>query len=221
MIKSKWNGTRTRILFLAIASTYLLMFTSIDSALAQAGWTFMPVKYRETENGDTIDTDCRFDDSFYHPTEGDYCEEDHRDPDGSKYEHSHLPHGFGFWHGQRQNWVTEEMSDWAWDAEYTSYTQESGSTFSLNCFAYAEDAPTVMFYEGWDDFTDSCSLQYATSYAESGHAVKIEDVYYHPLYCKYVISYTEEKNASGGVYSHGWLPLGIDPPSGATLGKSK
>ncbi|MHC4344997.1 MAG: hypothetical protein ACYSUP_09965 [Planctomycetota bacterium] len=168
----------------------------------------MPARYRLTQDGDTIGPFLEeFPNTGWTPG-GAYCSDDHRDPDGERYEHSHLPHGFPFTHNG--NTVTVQKSDWAWDPYYPNQTRISNSTFSMNCYAYAEDAPTVMFCDGWVAFTIGTSLPSGTSLGTTGHARKIEAVYYKS--CAYwVISQTAEKNASSGVYRGGWLPLGMLP----------
>lgn len=144
---------------------------------------------------------------------GGYCVEDHRDPDGNKYEHGHLPHKFPFIIPANGDNVTEQKSDWAWDAHYVSYTMASGSTFAANCFCHCTGAPTVMFHAGWTAFTNDSNQCQATdkrkSYADIGHAIEITgtDTFSGKPTC--VISSTSEKNGSGGVYTHGWLPVGI------------
>jgi hypothetical protein len=155
---------------------------------------------------------------YYDPDKTVYCTENHRDPDGKKYGHAHLPHFFPFnvRLGGEAVAVTVQKSDWAWDAHYAGYTKVSGSTFALNCFAYAVSAPTVMFLPGWEAFTAPSSLAEETaktrSYGNQGHVVKILIIQdrgegQNP---RYIVTSTIEKNASGGVYRKNW-----DPPNGA------
>jgi hypothetical protein len=206
VVLSRQNSNLKRVLC-RIAATFVITSVTLNCAYAADGYTLMPVRYRLTEDGNTIFYERRFDDTAWTPT-GSYCTEDHRAPDNNRYEHSHLPHGFPFTHNG--NTVTVQKSDWAWDAYYSA-TRLSNSTFSKNCFAYAEGAPTVMFAAAWwNNFTNSAYLPDGTSFGSVGHAIKIEGVYQNTC-TSWVISLTSEKNASGGVYRSGWLPLGILP----------
>lgn len=177
--------------------------------LAAAADATMPFKYRNTVNGVTIDGSEAFIGVAYLTT-GAYCAANHRDPDGNKYVHAHLPDHFPFVPSGSTDNVTAQKSDWAWDAYYSSYTRVSGSTFSKNCFAYVAGSPTVMFYDGWTQFTTNSSQCEITtkpkSYGDSGHIIAITAIYTEFDPC--VISESYEKNASGGVYSHEWLPEG-------------
>ncbi len=162
--------------------------------------TYMPYRFCETE-GVEVFTGVWFDSS------GTYCTEDHRTPDGDKYGHAHIPHHFlfiAFPPGHSPKIVTEEKSDWAWRQYYVGFTEESGSTFSKNCFAYCTGAPTVMFHEGWTAFTNGSSTcdssSGAKSYGDSSHVISITAIETYPEdFC--AIKSTSEKNASGGVYS--------------------
>ncbi len=191
----------------------VLLFVTIAGQAAvveAAGGVTMPFRYRNTQAGATIQGEGTFQDVYYDGA-GLYCAANHRDPDGNKYGHAHLPHAFPFVAGG--DTVTAGKSDWAWDAHYVSYTRDSGSTFTLNCFAHAAGAPTVMFHDGWTAWTNAstqCEVTTKTkSYGDAGHVIKIVSIYNFPEEpC--VISQTTEKNASGGVYSHGWLPVGIN-----------
>jgi len=180
----------------------------------------MPFRYRTSENGTTnerlrIFRNAAIFDPGLLPT---YCCEDHRDPDGNRYQHAHLPHGFPFYHAGDNVEVTVQMSDWAWNYDYANQSRQSGSTFSKNCFAYACDAPTVIFYQAWyNNFTLPSSLGEITSsirsYGDEGHVIRITDIDNigtegNP---EYVVSSSSEKNASGGVYAGAWLPLGMQP----------
>lgn len=173
----------------------------------------MPYKYRNSESGHTIEDERCFGSTLYHPTIGIYCPEDHRDPDGNRYPHAHLPHGFPFTRGYLQfyptfEWVEDEVtaqkSDWAWNAHYgQAYTRHSSSTFTTNCFAFAVGASTAMGFDAWIAFTRSyASVDEVTTVAHTGHAIKVT---MSPDWCnpgKHYVSYTVEKNASSGVYSN-------------------
>lgn len=191
----------------------LIICLGMSQWTAEAVNCEMPFKYRNSQNGQTIEGTETFVDVGYLTT-GTYCAANHRDPDGSKYNHAHLPHHFTFTPPGGSDQVTAEKSDWAWDADYTSYTRASGSTFSKNCFAHAAGSPEVMFHDGWTQFTAPSSKCENTSkgksYGDAGHVVAITGIYTFPEASSCVISSTSEKNASSGVYTHGWLPIGQD-----------
>jgi len=218
--------TRTALTQLVVASLVLCSIVSLASseALAAIYDTVMPYSYRNTKEGATYSGCWIFDSTGYTPEGEDYCEDDHRDPDGNKYAHAHLPLGFPF---DRWNWITEELdtvtvtkSDWAWDAHYSGYTKSSSSTFVHNCFSHAVSAPTVTFYEGWDAFTDVVSLSLATSMADMSHAIKITVSYQPGCSSGWYVSASDEKNASSGTYEKTWYYPGKDT-SGKTLGENK
>jgi len=165
------QNSNARLILYLTAVTFAITSVALNCAYAADSGTIMPARYRLTEDGEDIGPlFVLFPDTFWTPT-GSYCSEDHRDPDGDRYEHSHLPHGFPFDHDGTT--VTAQMSDWAWDAYYAGQTRISNSTFSKNCFAYAEGAPTVMFAPGWFDFTYWGFLPCATSFGTVGHAKKL------------------------------------------------
>jgi len=224
MAASDKHERRVKVSLRVTLTTFSMMLVVVNSARGAAGDTIMPAKYRLTKDGATIGPVWRlFKNSFYHPTIGTYCADDHRDPDGNRYEHSHLPHGFPFSDGGTT--VTVQMSDWAWDAYYGSSSRLSNSTFAKNCFAYAEDAPTVMFEPGWLAFTNPSSLKYATSYGTASHVIRIEAVVFKDwgtiYYCEWVISETTEKNGSSGVYQEFYLPVGHQPEWWESVRKHK
>lgn len=180
-----------------------------------AGNVIMPFRYRNAQNGATIQGNTTFA-NVYYDNAGAYCVANHRDPGGNKYGHGHLPAHFPFnvQNGPNVDNVTAGKSDWAWDAHYVSYTMASGSTFELNCFAHSTDAPTVMFHDGWTAFTDASTQCEATnktkSYGDADHVIKITGTFIKVPEQPCLISSTSEKNASGGVYTHGWGPVGIN-----------
>jgi hypothetical protein len=179
------------------------------SAGADAADVTMPFRYRNTQAGATIAGNATFVGVGYLTT-GAYCAANHRDPDGNKYNHGHLPHGFDFANGG--DTVTAQKSDWAWDAHYASYTRVSGSTFQKNCFAHCTGAPEVMFHDGWTAFTNASTQCEVTtkrkSFGDAGHVREITGIQtYSETLC--VISTTSEKNASSGVYTAAYaLPGG-------------
>jgi len=207
--------------------TGLLLFTisfvlaDCSTSYAQAGWTTMPYRYKE--GNEIIVEEHQFDNTAYYPTIGTYCTEDHRDPDGNKYEHSHLPHHFPFEDLERYNFDTQEFnqvtvakSDAAWQEHYVGYAQMTGSTFTGNCFAHAASAPTVMFKPGWEAFTIpsyACDISLQRkSMGDASHVIKILDaveyVNAETTFCG--ISWTSEKNASSGVFTKVWpMPAGL------------
>ena len=165
----------------------------------------MPARYRLTENGQTVGHTRTFVGVGYLTT-GVYCTENHRDPDGNKYIHGHLPHGYTYTHNS--NSITTTKSDWAWNAYYTGYSKVSASTFIANCFTYAASTPTVTFLDGWRVFTTASSLEASgvnKSYGDAGHVILIVEQET-SLGCK-LIKKTREKNASSGVYEKTWSPL--------------
>jgi hypothetical protein len=188
-----------------------------------AGNVIMPCRYRNAVGGATIHLNITFNNVLYNAA-GAYCADNHRDPDGNKYEHGHLTDIFapaGFTAGP--DTVTAGKSDWAWNAYYTSYTFVSGSTFALNCYSYAVGSPTVTFQPGWEAFTNASTQCENTAQGKSqgdgGHCIKFTTVNCGTDPC--VIDYTIEKNASGGVYEHGWLPVGTAVDAGKAVRKLK
>jgi len=185
-----------------------------ESALAQCGYATMPFKWRLTENGTTESGIMLFTNVLYTGPPSCDCTEMHRDPDGNAYTHAHLPHGFDFLDGSTT--VTVEMSDWAWDADayFVMQSKISGSTFALNCFAYAAGAPEVIFHSGWEQWTDpstECGDTEAVKnfcILEHEHAVLITFTDF-VQFCPCRILGTCEKMASSGVYEGSWGPLGI------------
>lgn len=194
---------------------------SAKAVFREAGYdgVNMPFRWRFTQNGDTHMGVRHFPHVVFRPSDPTYCCADHRDPSGNKYVHAHLPDGYPFcWlYGETIIQVSAQMSDWAWDGEYSGYDRHSGSTFSKNCFAYVSNAPTVMFADAWIyNFTLESSVSEDTlsprSFGDADHVIRIVETIDigtegNP---HHVVSRTSEKNASGGVYSCGWLPLGID-----------
>ena len=177
----------------------------------------MPFRYKTSESGLTVTGSLKFSHSGYTPGAY-YCCRNHLDPDGNEYVHAHLPHGYPFEDTRYGVTVTQEMSDWAWDAYYANQTRQTSSTFERNCYAYVCDAPTVMFSDAWENnFTLPSSLSEGTtnalSFGDSNHVVKIVSIYNRGTEQNpdYTISNSMEKNASGGVYAGSWLPLGLDP----------
>ena len=206
-----------RIMVTNLVVTLLVLFAigalAPSDALAQTNWTDMPFKYRNSATGKTYPGVARFYDTYYVPD--DYCVQDHRDPDDQQYVHSHLPHGFPFdvWNGETQqtDQVTVTKSDWAWDFEYLGYDKFSSSTFDRNCFPHAVSAPTVMFVEGWDAFTDSCYFCDATSMAKAEHALRITVSSAPGCIPDHWVSETDEKMASSGTYRYDdWTYPGRD-----------
>jgi hypothetical protein len=191
----------------------------IIAVFAESGYgtVTMPFKYRLSADGATVSDVRVFSGLAYSPNTPTYCCPAHLDPDGNKYLHAHLPHGFPFKWEAGDVTVTQQMSDWAWDAQYTNQTRQSSSTFSVNCFAHSCGAPTVMFDDAWtNNFTLPSSLEEATSkirsFGHQSHVVRITSIHNRGTEQEpdYVVSASSEKNASGGVYSGGWLPLGLE-----------
>ncbi len=193
------------------------MVFHVKAVFAETGYGVanMPFKYRLSQNGATISGVRQFWNVAYNESTPTYCCQNHRDPDGNKYCHAHLPHGFPF--DCQGTTITQQMSDWAWDAEYANQTRQSGSTFRHNCYSYSCDAPTVMFHEAWyNNFTLSSSLSEATtqirSFGDDDHVIRITGIYnkgteQNP---EYVVSHSVEKNGSSGIYSGAWLPMGLE-----------
>jgi len=210
VVSSKSNYLPNNSIFSLVI--FVLLLSIIPQIVYAAdGDTIMPFRWRTSPNGITMYGALRFVDTFY---EG-VCPQHHEDPDGYPYPHSHLPHGFPF-DGPGYE-ITAQMSDWAWDAadEYRNQERITGSTFALNCYAYAVNAPTVMFYDGWIAFTTP--TQYpegeGLSYKQHGveHVVKVEDfsgpammmsmnLYEFNPGEREGLAETSEKIASSGVY---------------------
>lgn len=178
-------------------------------SLAGYGMATMPYKFKFAQSAYLILSGERdFEGVVYDVNLPTYCCEDHRDPDGNKYQHAHLPHGFPFEsypHGNAI--VTQQMSDWAWDSEYEDKVRQSNSTFELNCYAHACDAPTVMFHNAWlGNFTLPVGPQdvgtAVISYGDEDHVVRITEIVNHGTSQDpdFEIISTSEKNGSGGVY---------------------
>jgi hypothetical protein len=157
-------------------------------------------------------------------------------PGAHTYPHSHLPDtGFGFtWVIGTQNvTITAAMSDLAWDDRYLTgdlrivggtYTKKSGSTFALNCWAFAVGAPTVMFNAGWlqwtDSVTDSCAAGSLSRGIGVGHCISICTTAKYEGDSICYVTYTKEKYASGGQYD--WCavaPYRGQNPTGWTIRK--
>jgi hypothetical protein len=200
-----------------LMATILLALHYAPAAYSASGYTDMPYRYKDTESSSTVKTGtCRFNDTFYVAADPDnYCSLDHTDPDDNRYDHSHLPDGFGFWTdhvNQTGTFVTRKKSDWAWADYYTSYTKVTGSTstFAKNCFAYSINAPKVMFETGWLQWTTTTTACATTTspkaFGDADHSIRIANTYTGCGDCR--VSLTSEKNASSPVYDRGWLPLG-------------
>lgn len=201
---------------LALSVVCLLGWSS-GRAWGQQGGVTMPFRYRNAQNGATIQGNAQIQNCFWDGTAA--CPANHKDPGNNNYPHAHLPGLFPF-NVQNGDNVTTQKSDWAWDADYAGYTRVSGSTFELNCFGYASEAPTAMFKPGWETFTDAstqCENTNKTkSYGDDNHCIKITATQAAAKHaaggevCTCTIKSTIEKNASGGVYSKDWGAAGID-----------
>jgi hypothetical protein len=206
--------TKANWMRLAVATfaMFAMAWLLSSEAIAAMGYTNMPYKFKDVENGDIHSGTYNFANTAYFPTGEGYCTENHRDPDGNKYGHSHLPVGFPLtitFNGNPNYQVTVTKSNWAWNDIYAGYTPAGDSTFALNCFAYAVNAPTVTFYDGWCAFTNIVPFVSATTMATTSHAIKIgteetPDEYLCAPHDPVYVCSTDEKNASGGTYTKSW-----------------
>lgn len=193
---------------LQIAGVLAISLCTGQVALADVLDVGIPFKYQVVQGGATVSGTRVFIGLRFTP-QGQYCPANHRDPDGNKYDHAHLPHDFPFWDystGIPIN-VTEEKSDWAWDEFYADYSRESGSTFAANCYTHCTGSPTVLSPDGYAQFTSGSSLcentQKGKSYKTGDHVVSFA-VEYTEWHSVCVLKHTSEKNASSGVYSKDW-----------------
>jgi hypothetical protein len=166
----------------------------------------------------------------YDSSENGYCLENHLDPDNQRYEHTHTYNAFAFdkW-GEDADGLTDgdtgltvraENVDWFWD-QYYGFPHDSSADFSFNCFAYATDQPTWATQTGYVDWTTASTLDDATSQKKSfatkqdststvvDHAVVIEETTFISGENVTVIQRTSEKMGCAGIYSRGWMPLGL------------
>jgi hypothetical protein len=137
------------------------------------------------------------------------CPSNHKDPGGANYEHCHPTYDFGgftYLVGTDNVTITAAMSDLAWSNSYVGYTYVSGSTFALNCYAYATGAPVPMgdgagsaWFQWTTPYTRCSGATKSTSYliSDKTHCVVFEE---YPEDCWYIDG-TFEKNASGPVWS--------------------
>jgi hypothetical protein len=136
-------------------------------------------------------------------------------PNAHTYPHSHLPHGFPLTVVIASTNVTvdEAMSDKAWNNRYYTgdlviaggtYERKSSSTFTKNCWAFAVGAPTVMFNEGWQQWTESagsCDSGWLTRGIGEGHCIFLNGrIKYESTDPECYIVLTKEKYASSGEY---------------------
>ena len=134
------------------------------------------------------------------------CPSAHKDPSGNNYVHCHPSYDFG---GLIVNiggvnvTVTAAMSDAAWALVYAGYTKVSGSTFAINCYAYADGAPKPTDDSAWTQFTTPYNLCSGSSKTTStlvngnSHCVAFTESGTEECY----VVTTSEKNASGPVYT--------------------
>jgi len=137
---------------------------------------------------------------------------------GNKFQHAHTSHGFPYTHVQDGNsfQVTASMSDKHWDEEVykaPAYSRLSGSTCSRNCFAYATGRSYWVIGIGniltdeWYAF-GSPIVPGVVMDDPNDHMLKITGVEYRNYSCGgggfMVITETEEKNGTSGVYKRSW-----------------
>jgi hypothetical protein len=163
-------------------------------------------------NDETVGGCYIFENAFYNAGSDPYCSENHRDPDGNKYSHAHTWEAFPFW--DNEEYVTIDRSDMAWDRAKTDYVRVSSSTFLVNCYSYATDAPTPLASDGWVAFTNPSSMAEVTTKKKSfpvpaDHCIVITATAQILEDSPILVTGTIEKCSSGGVYSKSW-PNGLN-----------
>lgn len=113
------------------------------------GLGYMPVRYRDTENGTTHYIDRYFQNSWYDVDNDGWCTANHRTAQGRKYDHLHFSNGFPFDDTTRTPAVsvTATKANYAYDADHPGWTRSGSATCEYNCHGYAMDqssAPVIM-----------------------------------------------------------------------------
>ena len=204
----RWPQTKQQMKIIRLLLVVVFCIIATEWQARAGTIDVMPVKWLSSVDGEIKYLGRPFLDVSYGPT-GVYCNENHRDPGGNKYVHSHLPHGFPFTYPATGESVTVSKADAGWGADYVGYTKASSATFAKNCFAHTVDSPTVIYHASWMAFTLSVDICGSgdKSFGDENHVVKAEThIPYEGSSC--IVVGTSEKMASSGVYTHGWGPLG-------------
>jgi hypothetical protein len=191
-----------------------LLFSGLTAVQSQAAAPAIVVRWLNA-NGDAFTKSQPYAAIYNASTE---CPDKHKTPDKQNYLHGHTG-GYGFDISDTRadgGLVTPTMSDNWWKANvYIGYTFVSASSTSLNCYAYAADAPTPMSPAGWRAWTDLGTLSDGSTrkksyFSPTDHCIVISSVWSWEGVSK--VATTIEKNGTGPVFSHGWLPLGASLP---------
>lgn len=220
------QAARNKTIDFAILLTlsFLLYFPIQVHAANNPGPTFMPVTYRETQNGQDIHTTCTIQNTAYIVGANGWCTENHRTPQNNQYDHAHIPNGFPFMDTfNNNNQVTVDKVNWTYAAMYGGWSKKSDATMACNCHnhAMAGDAPPLIASTAngstkW--FTDSAYHAITSPTAGSilftqGHSSRIEEIWDCTVIgVKDGAKKISDKSDSGGVYELSYASPGLDIP---------